>query len=484
MDVDQPLGEPAAEVGRHDLHVAGEHHQVDVADELQRPGLGCRLGVRGDRHVVERHPVRAGHRLEVGVVGDDGGDLGPQVAGPHPVEQLLQHVVGGGDEDRQRGLCAASVSRQVNCHSARAPASAPLQRGPPGRPGRLSTNSSRSVNTPPTGSEECCWDSMMFAPGVGHQTGTGRRRCPGRSGQRTTSRPTSASGASGAAEHGRDRDRGSGGSDVRAASPGAGAGDVEQVAVLLDPGQHVVGAEPHDRGSAPSRSASTSSQPSGVDTVATGRARSEYGATVVFAVLFWLQSTSTLPGRSAFSIRHTTSLGCLRGQLLGQRLGVAAGVLAVGAPDRRVHLHALGARGLRPPGRGRRRPAARAAGAATCAHSTTPAGGPGSRSSTSRSGSCGAPSLSTCHCGTCTSSAARLADQTRSGTVVEQHHVQRLAAAGAARASGTVTARTQSGACRALFFSKNACPSTPSGQRVKVTGRPARCGSSTGAIRT
>jgi hypothetical protein len=49
---------------------------------------------------------------------------------------------------------------------------------------------------------------------------------------------------------------------------------------------------------------------------------------------------------------------------------------------------------------------------------------------------------------------------------------------------GTVTRRTQSGACRALFFSKNACPSTPSGQRVNVTGRPDRCGSSTGAIRT
>jgi hypothetical protein len=49
---------------------------------------------------------------------------------------------------------------------------------------------------------------------------------------------------------------------------------------------------------------------------------------------------------------------------------------------------------------------------------------------------------------------------------------------------GIVTRRTHSGACRALFFSKNACPSTPSGHLVKVTGRPARCGSRTGAIRT
>jgi hypothetical protein len=59
----------------------------------------------------------------------------------------------------------------------------------------------------------------------------------------------------------------------------------------------------------PSRTASTSSHPIGVDTVAPARARSEYGATVVFAGLFWLQSMSTLPGRSAFSIRQTTSSG-------------------------------------------------------------------------------------------------------------------------------------------------------------------------------
>jgi hypothetical protein len=51
--------------------------------------------------VVERDARRDGHRLEVGVVGDDGADLRAQVAGPHPVDQLLQHVVGAADEDRQ-----------------------------------------------------------------------------------------------------------------------------------------------------------------------------------------------------------------------------------------------------------------------------------------------------------------------------------------------------------------------------------------------
>ena len=54
----------------------------------------------------------------------------------------------------------------------------------------------------------------------------------------------------------------------------------------------------------------TSSQPTGVETVGSSRARSEYGATVVFAELFWLQSTNTLPPRTAFVMRDTISAGC------------------------------------------------------------------------------------------------------------------------------------------------------------------------------
>ena len=45
VDVDQPLREPAAEVGGHDLHVAGQHDQVDVAEQLQRRRLGLGLGL-------------------------------------------------------------------------------------------------------------------------------------------------------------------------------------------------------------------------------------------------------------------------------------------------------------------------------------------------------------------------------------------------------------------------------------------------------
>ena len=101
---------------------------------------------------------------------------------------------------------------------------------------------------------------------------------------------------------------------------GLGEG-AEQIAVLGHSFQHVRGCEHHYRrliglgnrrgrrgaaapgpgavgpGAAPcSAHAITSSQRSGVETVGIGFARSEYGATVVFAGLFWLQSMKTLPG--------------------------------------------------------------------------------------------------------------------------------------------------------------------------------------------
>ena len=143
---------------------------------------------------------------------------------------------------------------------------------------------------------------------------------------------------------------------------------------------------------------------------------------------------STLPGRSTFSIRQTTSSGVSRRQLLGQRLRVAAGVLAVGGLDRRVHLHALGARrlhhrvqpvGLQPLAAAARRPR-------STRRCRSP--GPGRGRAPAGRAAAGSPSSSTCHCGTCSSSAARLAAQARSATDSSTHHVERLPAGRAARA--------------------------------------------------
>jgi hypothetical protein len=48
---------------------------------------------------------------------------------------------------------------------------------------------------------------------------------------------------------------------------------------------------------------------------------------------------------------------------------------------------------------------------------------------------------------------------------------------------GTSAVRTHDGVPAGTFFSKKLIVCTPWGQRIRVTGRPARCGSSTGAIR-
>jgi hypothetical protein len=47
----------------------------------------------------------------------------------------------------------------------------------------------------------------------------------------------------------------------------------------------------------------------------------------------------------------------------------------------------------------------------------------------------------------------------------------------------TSAVATQSGVPAGACFWKNDCPSTPSGYRLRVIGRPATCGSSTGEIR-
>ena len=77
----------------------------------------------------------------------------------------------------------------------------------------------------------------------------------------------------------------------------------EQVAVLVDAVQHLIGPQRAHR-----RAASTSAHVNGADTVGVAAARSEYGETVVFAAAFWLQSKKTLPGPQA--------LGHLRGHQL------------------------------------------------------------------------------------------------------------------------------------------------------------------------
>ena len=185
------------------------------------------------------------------------------------------------------------------------------------------------------------------------------------------------------------------------------------------------------------------------------------------------QSKSTLPGRSAFVIRLTTSFGFARSSSSAIVAGVAVhghGVLA--ARDRRVELHALAAaaspartparprqplpggegrprcirRGRRAgPGRGRR-PAGRGRGRRRAAR-------PPLRRVDLERGEVGGP------------------DQAREA--VDQREVDRLAVLSSSPGPAAATVRTQSGVPIGAFFSKNFSPSTPSGQRIRVTGRSA-----------
>jgi hypothetical protein len=114
---------------------------------------------------------------------------------------------------------------------------------------------------------------------------------------------------------------------------------------------------------------------------------------------------------------------------------------------------------------------------ATPQHSLRPAGAPGSRSTTIRSGS-----HPIRHCGVCSSSAARFATQTsvaNSSTTTKSMVSRDFVEPG----TGRRARRTQSGVPPGAFFSKKCAPSTPFGYRIRVSARSFRCGSSTGASR-
>ncbi len=101
MDVDRPAGQPLAQFGGEHLHVAGQHHQVDVLrlHHLDQTLLGGRLAGRVHRQMDERDAVRLDQVGEVGVVGDDGRDVHVQGADPVPEEQVVQAVPELRDED-------------------------------------------------------------------------------------------------------------------------------------------------------------------------------------------------------------------------------------------------------------------------------------------------------------------------------------------------------------------------------------------------
>ena len=213
---------------------------------------------------------------------------------------------------------------------------------------------------------------------------------------------------------------------------------------------------------------------------------------VVLAGLFWLQSSSTLPPRSALGHLGHQQLRVLRGQPLGQRLGVAA------APPRGLACRPAGRTAAGPccrwspvPRPARPSASRSAIRQAASAHSARPAGGPGSRSITSRSGLRTPPRGPDRPLRDVQFQRGQVGRPDQRGDVVDQREGQRLAVAGRAgrrqhhgRQPGR---RVRAG----MFFSKNGCrlaprpasgSGSPAGRQVRAAA-PVRSGRSSPAPR-
>ena len=230
--------------------------------------------------------------------------------------------------------------------------------------------------------------------------------------------------------------------------------------------------------------ASTSSQVSGAAAVGRSLPRSEYGEIVVLDPEFCDQSRNTFPGRFAFVIVAVTRSGCSFCSASATSLasavvpslsrssgpcgqgGVEVETLAAAHHRRaaqvvlgqRVAHHQRDLRALVEPGR-----------LAGVEVDDQPVG-------VAR----GAVGVDV-HWWTCSSRAARLASQVR---VARSSQIGKRIVPSPLPARepvvGTSCVRTHDGVPDGAFFSKKLDPSTPCGQRIRVTARSARCGSRTG----
>ena len=112
VDVDRAAFQLAAQLGRQDLHVAGEHHQLDAfaVGDLQQARLGMGLARGGDRHVVEGNVVGRRQLVEIPMVRHDRADVDRQQPGAPAEQQVVQAVPQLRDQD-QRGHGAGRVGK-------------------------------------------------------------------------------------------------------------------------------------------------------------------------------------------------------------------------------------------------------------------------------------------------------------------------------------------------------------------------------------
>jgi hypothetical protein len=84
---------------------------------------------------------------------------------------------------------------------------------------------------------------------------------------------------------------------------------LEDVAAIVDALDHSAISKTSASASPVSKASSTSSHPTGVDTVGRSFARIEQAHTINLCSVFWLHSMSTFPARSDLAMRDTTASG-------------------------------------------------------------------------------------------------------------------------------------------------------------------------------
>lgn len=106
VDVDNFATHGLAQHGGQDLHVPRQNNQLNfvLLDKLENLTLLLGLCVLVHRQVVELDTVALGKRLKVRVVGDDDGDVNPQLARLGTEEQVVQAVPNFGDHDEHAHL--------------------------------------------------------------------------------------------------------------------------------------------------------------------------------------------------------------------------------------------------------------------------------------------------------------------------------------------------------------------------------------------
>ncbi len=103
VDVDHAFRHGFDEVRRQDLHVTGEHDQVDVllAQQGELAGFGLHFRCASDRNVLEPNTETARDVLEVRVVADDDRNVHGPLSGLPAGEEVIQAMAVLRDEDRQ-----------------------------------------------------------------------------------------------------------------------------------------------------------------------------------------------------------------------------------------------------------------------------------------------------------------------------------------------------------------------------------------------